>query len=791
MIEVGKKSKITIHWKVSPYDYSKDKLNTILSKASKKYSIPKDRIRVIPDFIMEDESGEHISINNDIVQNIQDPAFQVKLFEEYLKTNNIEGYDFNLIKKIDSEINGKIDYQVYDKYCRYSIKWIRWDNFLSYGTGNYFDFSSLKDFVLLTGKPSNQSGKTTFAIDLIHFLLFGKTDKADVQSKIFNKHIPDATNVIVEGCICINGSDYIIKRTLSRPSLEKRTDKSKVTQKVEYYKIVGSDRQELSDYIEDMQEESSVQTNKVIKEAIGRESDFDLVMSITETNLDALIEKKDTERGRLLSRWIGLLPIEEKDSLAREKFNTEIKPYLLSNTYNSETLKQECDELLSQINLKTIAIKTLNSNVDNLNEEIDNLEKNKETLLLSKLKVDENLLNVDIMTLTKKIENLTNEGLKKKSEVGQIDVRLNEIGEVEFSVEAYDKEVQELTDLKEKRGSLLEKHKTVKHNIEHLKTSEYCPVCKRKLDNVDNSEQIKELEEQLNAIVARGKKIGEEIVSKQENIESMKENRDLYNEKSKLTMTKTALQLSMSKLREELRDARTLLNDYRQNSDAIDKNNELSIQIRNNDIHLNNKRNQRDNSIKEINNNELSIKSIKEEINNKQEIIKKIHNEEKIVKNWKIYLELVGKNGISKMVFRKTLPIINARLTEMLSDVCDFDVEVGINAKNDVMFYLIKDGVKSDLYSGSGFERTAASLALRSVLSDLSTVPKNNGVLLDEIWGRTSKENYDNLMNLLKKISKSYDYMFIITHNDDIKAYCTTNVIVEKSDNISKINVVS
>lgn len=64
-------------------------------------------------------------------------------------------------------------------------------------------------------------------------------------------------------------------------------------------------------------------------------------MSITESNLDALIDKKDTERGRLLSRWIGLLPLEEKDALAREHFNQNVKPYLLSNQYDLETLKNE------------------------------------------------------------------------------------------------------------------------------------------------------------------------------------------------------------------------------------------------------------------------------------------------------------------------------------------------------------------------------------------------------------------------------------------------------------------
>ena len=204
MKSVGKKSKINIIWKVDPYDYSKDKLNSIISVASKKYGINKECIKVIPEFKMINNSGEFVGISNDIISNIQNTEFQLVLFNEYLKSNDITDYDFDIIKKIDADINAKIDYDLYDKYKRYSIKWVKWDNFLSYGEDNFFDFTKLNGLVLLNGEPANQSGKTTFAIDLIHFLLFGKTDKSSVQEKIFNKHLKEATEVTVEGCITIN-----------------------------------------------------------------------------------------------------------------------------------------------------------------------------------------------------------------------------------------------------------------------------------------------------------------------------------------------------------------------------------------------------------------------------------------------------------------------------------------------------------------------------------------------------------------------------------------------------------
>ena len=105
------------------------------------------------------------------------------------------------------------------------------------------------------------------------------------------------------------------------------------------------------------------------------------------------------------------------------------------------------------------------------------------------------------------------------------------------------------------------------------------------------------------------------------------------------------------------------------------------------------------------------------------------------------------------------------------------------------MFYLVKDGVKSDLTSGSGLEKTAASLALKSVLAELSTIPRSNSVLLDEITARVSEENLENIHKLINKILNNYDYILMVSHNPTIKEWCSSYIEVEKTDNISRIKL--
>jgi DNA repair exonuclease SbcCD ATPase subunit len=787
MIDVKPKSKIHMHWKVSPYDYSKEKEHSLESAISKKYGLPKERVKVIPEFMMVNSNGEQVSMNEEIIQNIQDPVFQVQLFKEWLEMNKITDCDFDLIKKIDSEINARIDYQIYDKYKRYSIKWIRWDNFLSYGAGNVFDFTNIGRLVLLSSEPANQGGKTTFCIDLIRFLLFGTSTRYRTQAELFNSHLPSATTLVAEGCITIDGVDYIIKRTVSRPSLERRTEKSKTIQKVEYYRVVGDNKEQLEDYVDNQQEADNVQTNRVIREAIGRESDFDLIMSVTDKTLDDLVEKKETERGRLLARWIGLLPIEEKDRLAREKFNQEVKPLLLSNQYNSETLTQEIQAY--EINIKTLKGNNKKYKAENkaLDKEIETLEGTKATLLSSKKAVDENLLKIDITTLKRQMDVCVAEGKKKTEELDNIDKELKEIGDVDFSVDEFDKLQADLVTYTGERVAIGEKYNNIKHNIQHLKSSEICPTCGRKLDNVDNSAKIAELTLELSKIEEEGKKKRSEIEEVTKKIEQRKKDRELYTRKTTILMQKSALEVTRERLRGEYREKDVLLRQYNENSEAIERNNRIDLEIRNTDVIINGKRNTRDTNLSCISRNEVEIKTEEEAIAKRKEIIAKIKEEEVLVKNWKIYIELVGKNGISKMVLRRTLPIINARLSQLLGDVCDFDVEVGIDAKNDVTFYLIKDGVYKNLHGGSGFELTAAALALRSVLADLSTIPRCGTLVLDEVWGRVSKENYENMKNLITKIAQSYDSMILISHLDEIRDWCQNHIVVRKEDNVSTL----
>ena len=329
---------------------------TIIAKAAKKYNVEPGKVRFSTKSIIPFGSdGKTDALNSENIQNIQDPKYQLKLFKEYLRENGIKDYNWDELVNIDSRVNSRIDYDAYEKGRRFELRYAKWKNFLSYGDNNFFDFTKLHGLVLLHGDPANKSGKSTFAYDLIHFALFGKTrsGKADTKAEMFNNYRPEEREVVVELGISIDGENYTIKRTLTKPDPKKKT--KNITNSVEYYRVhENGDSEKLQD-IDNLQGVSSTKTTKAIKEAIGGEEDFDRIISANAKDLDELISMKDTDRGRVLSRWIGLLPIEDKEQIAKDMW-AKASTGRLCDMYDRETLKTEIENLREENRVSALTI---------------------------------------------------------------------------------------------------------------------------------------------------------------------------------------------------------------------------------------------------------------------------------------------------------------------------------------------------------------------------------------------------------------------------------------------------
>lgn len=788
MIQVNPTDKLVFDLEMFQIDFNESKKESLKKEISEKYGVPFKNIEInfIP--ITTDNKGEKISLASDIITNIQDPKFQQNLFEEYLKLKDIKDYNFDELINIDNSVNAFIDFNTYSKYKPYKIKYLKWDNYLSYGKNNYFDFTQLKGLVLLTGQPENTSGKTTLAIDLLRFALFGKAEKSPTLDSVFNMYLDDETEVMVEAGIEIESVDYVIRRTITRPSKNRRTKKSKAKQKVEYFRIINGNYEE----IENCEGESGTQTNNIIRETVGNIEDFDLVISATAYTLGNLLRMGQTDKGKLFSRWLGLLSIEEKEKVAKDLWKKKSQT-LLSNTYNKASLEANINDMSIVIENDNKCIMTAQEKMNNANENIEKYNKEKINIIKNRKEIKEELIRADVAT----IENQTkfyNEKLTQQRGIMKLKKeRYIQIKDSVFNVNDYNNKKEEERNIEIEQAELRTKINALKEDnkrIEALIEKKTCPTCGHEIDILEQGSFVEKNNLKIKEYTEKGIENKKKLDEIKKEIINLEQKRTEENEVNRLKPEMSAIKVQIDNFKLQLADLARKKEEIETNKENIKYNNEIDNKIRILDENIKVETNIKEEQIREIQNFKNEITNFNKQIQDHKTIITKLIEEEKIIRNWNIYQELIGKSGILKIVLKRALPILNNEIARLLNGLCDFEVKLSIDENNKICLDLIRDGVKMDLgVAASGWEGTISSIALRSALSSVATLPKSNTLVLDEVLSGVSSENAENVFKLFRRMLPNYDCIIHICHDNTLDNYHDSTITIVKENNISKIEL--
>lgn len=622
------------------------------------------------------------------------------------------------------------------------------------------------------------SHNTTLVVDSIKFLLFGKTTKTDKNEEIFNQY-SDGEDMVVKGQLKIEGEgDIVIERTMKRS--KKRSDGWNIKNSVNYYKILPDGSEEM------LNDEHALKTTERIKEVVGTEKDFELIVLATARNLDDLIDFTSSESGKLLTRFIGLEVIEAKESIVRKMYN-DFSKTMKSNHYNSNTLNDEIQT--HKLNLVELNQEEsdLNKSIKSSDDKLNELNKEKEGLFSSKINIDVDILSINPSKIESDIELLTNKGLLLKNKLTELTNEISKIGIIKFDEDRHD----ELTKMVNQTNTEIAIKKVevdrLTKVIDDLIDGGICKACNRKLDDVDNTTHIAEHNKTIDTLTSELKKLGDKLTKYNTELTKLNEIKKTVDGLSKLELEKSKIEVDMSNLRDSIKDKKIDLKKYKENLDAIESNKQVDIKIGLVDTNI---------KVEEHNKTELnnklqrvifSIENNNKNVEEKTSIIDKINKETEVEKIYKTYIDMIGKKGISKLVLRSVLPIINSELQRLLDDVSDFDVEITIDEKNEVRYLLIKDDVEKQLKSGSGFERTVSSLALRCVLGKMTKLSMPNFITLDEVLGRVAPVNVEKMKILFDKVKDMYENIYFITQNDVVKDWADNIVTVIKVNNISSL----
>jgi DNA repair exonuclease SbcCD ATPase subunit len=761
---------IQVVWEDLPENFTQDKIKSVKHYFSKKYNTTNVNVLTKAKATQSDEIQ-----SIDVSVNISDVNYQLDLLKNFIES---KGYGektediLSINRIVENKMSG--DEETQAQFKKWYIRNIEFSNFLSYGENQRLDFDKLNGIVVVESDPPNFGGKTVLTVDLLMFLFFNETTKTTKAEEIFNR-FSNKDKVYVKGEITIDGEDYVIVRNIER-KLSKKNEWNVKTE-LDFFK-------KLSDgTLLNFTGEQRRETEAFIKNSIGTKEDFLMTILTTGSNLEELLESKPTARGQVLSRFMGLEFIKKKEEAAKEIYG-EFSKQKLSNIYSSEQLKDE--------------IQTHQDSIVNLQTQIGDSKKE--------------LTNVEDAIL--KGKNYRDDMLKKKHTNIDHEISLlnptktqEEINEIDFEKKGYISKIKELKVVEPSEYYHEDKHDEVKEqynavykevvqidteiaSINKLKSSVEggikCEHCGIELMNAAiTNAKIAELD---GLIVQKNTKatLMTDLSNKEQSFVRLKKEFDEY-EKNKLVKEKYEISVESCDLK--INGLKDKIRRWEEIQDKIQENQKIDSQLIKADLRLEELEREKTRITSLISSNEFSITSLEEKIKNNQKMIVTIKEEEDKEKIYKIYLEAYGKNGVTKIIMKTMMPLINSELQRLMEDSCYFKLEIRINDKNEVEFLMIDNssGIEKLMTSGSGYEKTIASLALRSVLTKICTLPKPNLVVMDEVFGKISNENLDMVSEFFIKIKDYFEKVFVISHNPLINNWGDNIVKIRKENNISKV----
>ena len=765
---------IKVTWIDTFENFTPEKTNRVKTYFQKKYN--SKNVKIVTRMVSyKNETTLH---SLDLSENITDFDYQKNLMKDFISENKID-VKRDVIERLDNKVNNTLLNQngVKIKYNKWFLEKVEFSNFLSYGQDNVIDFTVLPGITVVESNPKNFGGKSTATVDLLMFLFFNKTTKSKTNIDIFNRFSEEDT-VFVKGYIKIDGESFIIERKSNRKKT--KAGDYNVTNSVEFSKI------SVDGTIINLNGEQRRETELFIVSAIGTEEDFLSTILTNGYNLEEIIESKPTARGQILTKFLGLEVLKQKEEICKT-IQSEWSKKLISNQYNIldlDGLNKLSKEQI--INLNNDSIRQQNELVI-YEKDLKNLENKKEDILKKRNNdVQDDLIKINSEQLKKDILDLTKE--KEISLSNFNSVTLKEPSQY-YIEEDHDVVKKELNDVSFNHKLLMNEITKQENLILELENGSFCPLCKQSLSDVDHSDEINKIKNLINenkkTIVSIENNILE--ISKKENFfSSLKIEFDEY-EKNKIKKSRYEIDIELKQI--NINKLQSNLDEFIKNKEKLNENiridGELLIlktqietieaNIRKNNISIENIKNK--------------IISFEEKIKINEDLIKKIKQENDTQSIFKIYLTIFGKNGISKVILKNMIPLINQELYHLLVDSCNFILELNISDKNDVELVMIdtETRVVKPINSGSGYERTISSLAIRSVLTKISALPKPNIIVMDEVFGKIADENLEMVGEFFKKIKIYFDHIFVISHNPLIRNWSDNLIMIKKDNNISMI----
>jgi len=740
-------------------------------------------------------------VNN--TADLRDTKVQERLIRDYLKEYKPTPEVLQCVFELNDKYNRATHLQTdVHRNVQWTLRSVEWDNLFNYAEGNRIDFTELEGCVGILGP--NAFGKSS-TIDAILYTVFNSISKNNRKNLNIINQNKDWGRGKVE--IEVGNKVYTIERRSEKYTRKLHgevTSEAKTDVEFSVYDPALDETTNLNSIDRNG-------TDKEIRKIFGTIEDFLLTSMAPQLGAMTFLNEGSTKRKEILARFLDLDQFERKFKKAKED-NVEVRALLkraednnhdedienlqkeLKRNELNKTVQQkkcvlareelekilerltEIDELFASVPVEVINLRKESSRLAATQNKIKKFESavvgaaGKKRLLSARLKeMDSSLDLTDLNVIVEQLE----EGQELETNLRELDVAL-------------DIETRNQTELERQVQMLGE-----------TPCDENCPL-NHFIDGASGSKQKLHETRRIIANLARQKT---RLMEQQSilNIEKVREQKKSYDDQkersSKFSTEIIQLDLDIQKrnneiltLKSEVSEIEDRIKVYEQNKEAIENKEELLAETE----ALNTQQDQAENVLETCEARVLDI--IKQNGATEQQIVSLEAKKEELLSLRSeyaaadLYMRAMHPNGISYDILKEMLPLINDEVSKVLANLVDYEILVSAEGRK------LDIAIKHPKYNprpiemASGAEKALASIALRIALTNVSTMPKSNFVVLDEPVTALDAENLANFTKVLDMLESYYQTVILITHLTGLHDAANQTVEIEKKNGYAYCN---
>ena len=553
-------------------------------------------------------------------------------------------------------------------------------------------------------------------------------------------------------------------------------------------------------------------TNKIIRKYIGSYDDFILTALSLQNNNTGFIDKSQRERKELLTQFLDIDVFEKQYQIAQEDSRDTAALIREFKRNDYATMLSESEKIINQLTPTYDKMKKEKTEhdkmINDLNDIIINLTAELITISDDVLTIEDAQNKIDKLKESRKEYDEFLQSKKDKIQWYKDNISKDTQKASKYNRKSLENErnlmwqlSRQIDDIQNNKIPVLQteikaakklESKLADHswdpNCEHCmanpwlheaqQASNDLPKLDRQLSELNedvNKYQIKILNSEAHNQLVELNETEDEITNMTRHLET--EELQLKSYHSKTQLHDNWMRSALSKLDEAKKhknDIEFNIQKQKDIDDVILERDDISDQI-----------SQLESNIRTITG---KIQVAEQSKKNAIESIERLAELEKQYKGYEYYLQSIKRDGVPYKLISKALPQIETEVNNILTQVVDFNMILKTDGKN-INGYIIYDNDNYwPLELTSGMEKFISSLAIRTSLINITSLPRPNFLAIDEGFGVLDAENINNIYLLFDYLKSQFGFIMCISHIDTMRDVVDKLIEIKKTNGYSKIN---